>query len=872
MKSIAILRWEEAYTAGPSVVGGKGWNLSRLWQAGFPVPAGGVLAVAAYHLVLAKLELGDLARACQLDTAPSSTLRKLHETFRTSTLPERLTADLQQFLETAKLTDRPLAVRSSAIGEDGQRFSFAGMHASLLHVVGLESLGKAIMGCYASLWTERAVEYRRRVGTYSAEMAVVIQEMVPAVAAGVAFTCDPLTGRRDRVVTSSNWGLGESVVDGTVPTDLFTIATGPNPVLLKETIATKTSMTTPVPNGGVTVTAGPATLQQEPSLNRDQVLRLTRLALRVQSALSHDGMPQDIEWAWDGTRVVLLQARPVTIPALRLAAGEGPTIWSSANLREVVPGVLSPLSWDHLRFLLEELIPLPFTAAGCALPEGIPWVRLHLGRAYFNLTAMVSAYWNVFGLKDETIRQMVGGHHPTVSIPRRENGRSRITPFFRRLWNGLRLVAAVHLAELRAGPLSRRIWSWVEQERTRDLSSLTNGQLLKAALELERPAHQIGPVFQMVNMAAGGLLKQLEDLLERRLPGRGQAYAHALLTGRTQITSAEHGFRLAQLGNMALQAPDVRSFLLREPFQPAAWVELPPQSPFRIEFERFLKEFGHRGVQECDISVPRWAEDPSFLLQTIRQHVLSGVSLSAKPDTKRRAAAETEVFAALKGPVAWFVRLLVMRAQQTSARREESKSVFIKLSVITRKYALEIGRRMVVAGTIDQTDDVFFLSWFDVTAWLLEEWDGFGARSLVTSRRRALEHWRTCSPPDWVMANGEADYAEPEASLAAQTLVGIGASSGTVTGIARVVHSLDEASNLEPGEILVAPGTDPAWTPLFLRAAGLITESGGLISHAVIVAREYGLPAVVNVSKATQIIRTGDRLRLHGGAGRLEIL
>lgn len=226
----------------------------------------------------------------------------------------------------------------------------------------------------------------------------------------------------------------------------------------------------------------------------------------------------------------------------------------------------------------------------------------------------------------------------------------------------------------------------------------------------------------------------------------------------------------------------------------------------------------------------------------------------------------------MKGPVSWLVRLLVMRTQQTSARREESKSVFIKLSVITRRYALEIGRRMVAAGVIDQTEDVFFLSWFDITTWLLEEWDGVGARLLVSGRRQMLDYWKTCDPPDWVTGDREVEPEQPEEPLADRTLRGIGASSGTVTGTARVVQSLDEASDLQHGEILIAPGTDPAWTPLFLRAAGLVTESGGLISHAVIVAREYGLPAVVNVPRATRIVRTGDRVKLHGGSGLLELL
>lgn len=544
-----MLDWQEAFTAGIAVVGGKGWNLARLHRYGFPVPAGGVLPAALYRQACGVPAVAS-AMAALRGVPPERAAEP-----EVVGLLERVQAALRSVpLEVPAPVPGLVAVRSSAVAEDGREASFAGIHESFLDVTDVPA---AVRACWASLWTPRALAYRRRLGLSddAVACAVVICAMVPAVSAGVAFTCDPLSGRRDLVVIDAGLGLGDRLVRGEVT---------PQRIVLRRV------------RGRFRVDR----TEGEPVLAPEQALQLARLAWRVHWALGEGQDPQDLEWAWDGARFHLLQARPVTrvphhtFPGVR----DVPVWWSNANMKDAVPGVVSTHAWSFIQEAIPDVLYALPHAVGYEVPPGMPITRRFDGHAYFDFTGMQWGFYDSIGMKPEETVRAIGGHQPAIPVP---------------------------------------------------------------------------------------------------------------------------------------------------PGNPMNW-------------RRFLA----------------------------------------------------------------------------------------RLRMLKRLWDLP---------------------------------------------RRLREAWLRCHPPD-VLRQDATPWAEAAAPPRAGALTGLGVASGVVEGVARVLRHPHEGHRLARGEILVAPSTDPGWTPLFLRAGGIVMESGGYLSHGAIVAREFGLPGVTNVAGVLDRVQDGQRLRVDGDRGTVEVL
>jgi pyruvate,water dikinase len=301
-------------------------------------------------------------------------------------------------------------------------------------------------------------------------------------------------------------------------------------------------------------------------------------------------------------------------------------------------------------------------------------------------------------------------------------------------------------------------------------------------------------------------------------------------------------------------------------------VNLPSHSSFRATLARFLDEFGHRAVYEADYLNPRWAEDPSYILDQVR-FFLANPEAGASRDAAQgiRGETETEVRRAV-GWCAPVVFWLVRRLRRAMAARERAKSSIAELSVPSKRLAVEIGRRLLLAGHLDRAEQAYFLSATDLQCWLEGWWDGTGARELASDRARQREEWLAEeAPPDVISEepDGRVIQTAIASHRAGETWTGIGAAPGRASGAARIIHHPLEGNALEAGEILVAPSTDPGWTPLFLRASAIVMATGGYLSHGAIVAREYGIPAVVNLPGILEDFKTGDRLVVDGDAGQV---
>jgi pyruvate,water dikinase len=476
-------------------------------------------------------------------------------------------------------------------------------------------------------------------------------------------------------------------------------------------------------------------------------------------------------------------------------------------------------------------------------------VRRFEGRAYLDLSSVQATYFDALGALPGDVNEALGGVSAEVNMPapdpRRER-RWRIARV-RLLWLMLRhqrayahCIDAVQRAARRL-PLEFRGYS--------------NAQLIELAERIAEQQAVFGPAFQTGNFAAGAWMALLEQLLERRLPGKGRAVAAGLMAGSGRVTSAEHAARLVELARVA-DADAAARELLGDADAPD-WRALPAGSPFRKAFARFLDEFGHRGVYEAELANPRWIEDPSFLLDQVRTYVRGGLPAPRAGEQRRLAEQALRRLPLVPRVLAmWLAR----RARRSAALREAGKSALVAMALPVRMLLLEFGRRLVASSLIDTADDVFHLSRADLETFGRGEWDGSDFRALVAERRRVREaRLAQPAPPDLI---GPAVLP-----VVSRQLRGLAAAPGVGRGPARLIRHPAEGARLQRGDVLVAPSTDPGWTPLFLRCSAVVTEAGGLLSHGAIVARELGLPAVVNVAGVFGALTDGDEVCVDGNRG-----
>ncbi len=585
---------------------------------------------------------------------------------------------------------------------------------------------------------------------------------------------------------------------------------------------------------------------------------LARLVARLEWAGGEGQDPCIVDWLFDGRRFTLSDARPMEgLPRVTVAlARDQPVLWSNGNLKDAVAGVPTTASWSFIAPYLRAILFAPIERLGYPVPQGMEVVRRFEGRAYFDLSSMQAIYFDALGVQPSEANRSLGGPTASIALPAPDPKREQRWQWarLRAVWllvrHPRRYAAAIGqvLRTARALPL--------------EFSGYSNAQLIELSERISEQQVAFGPTFQMGNFEAGAWQAPLTQVLERWLPGRGEQIAAGLMAGSGHVTSAEHGYRLLDLARVAPTDPAAQTFLFSSDARD--WRSLPPSSPFRQELARFLDEFGHRGVYEAELANPRWIEDPRFVLDQVRAFLRDG---SAQPSraTEQRLEAEAAVRRLPLGArmlAAWLAR----RARRSAALREAGKSALIAMALPVRMILLEFGRRLVQAGVLDQVDDVFHLSRADLEAFVRAEWDGSDFRALVVERR-ALRDARLAAapPPDLI---GGARLAAPVSKQA--VLRGLAAASGVACGPARLIMHPADSGRLQRGDVLVAPSTDPGWTPLFLRCAAVVTEVGGLLSHGAIVAREFGLPAVVNVAGVLDALTDGEVVCVDGNRGVIE--
>ncbi len=552
-----FLNWSDAFAAGVLVVGGKGWNLSRLARYGFKIPAGGVLFAQAYQVFIKENNLIGVLEDIRLNVnhanvgnqETTKNLAMIRELINQGNISASFQQELISNLTKTGLLDKALAIRSSAIAEDTAKASFAGIHESFLNVQGIEGIFAAIKGCYASLWTPQAVAYRRKMNISDDEamQAVVIMEMVEAQAAGVGFTCDPQTGQEDLVLITANFGLGESIVSGMVQPDEYCLNTAF--AIEQKKLGRKEGKTVVKLSGGTQFIESPASFHDQ-VLSDANMRKLALLIQRVYDALGDGEQHQDIEWVYNGQDFYLVQARPLTaLPRYTFDALKNqPDIWSNANLRDSWPMVQSTLNWS----LGQQLPQGMDTEFGYKSPPGLQHIKLKQGRAYFNLSLQQWILYDALGMAPESINTALGGHQPEIAIA--DNKPYRGIKGLQRMCRILKL--------LRLEKLDRFDGAMLKE----NLVNLNDLDLINRLADTRVVLREFIPVFSACNMAAD--INQLIKALEKHFPGQGQTLANRLMTGRGDICSAQHGYRLLELAEMAREDSTVQNYFKSETYNP----------------------------------------------------------------------------------------------------------------------------------------------------------------------------------------------------------------------------------------------------------------------------------------------------------------
>jgi phosphoenolpyruvate synthase/pyruvate phosphate dikinase len=847
-----------------ATVGGKGGHLGELSRIeGVHVPAGFCVTTDAFERIMAEAPSIDdgLDRLSRLKADDRETIRVLSAELRriieAITIPNDVATPIAHSL--ARLGEHvTYAVRSSATAEDLPMASFAGQQDTYLNVGGRAAILEHVSRCWASLFTDRAVTYRLRNGfdQRKVQMAVVVQQMVFPQAAGILFTADPITGNRKVASVEASFGLGEALVSGKVNADVYKVR---DHKVVAKTIGTKQLAIHASKTGGTQEHAIELAQQNQPALTDAQIVRLAQLGRRIEA---HFGRPQDIEWCLVDDDFHIVQSRPITtlfpIPA---AADEENHVYISVGHQQMMTDPMKPLGLSFWQMTT----PRPMAEAG--------------GRLFVDVTQALAlpasrvAMLDMMGKSDPLIRDAIqtvlarDGFIPT----RPDGGPAWVPP-----GSGpdpIRTDPAI-VAEL----IGRSEASLAALRR--DIRAKSGPELLDFILtdiqEMKRILHD--PQSRVVVMTGMEATWWLNDKLQAWL---GETNAADVLTQSVpnNVTS-EMGLALLDVADEIRPHPDVVAFL--EQVDDDGFLDRLPNvsggREARDAIQGWLDTYGMRAVGEIDITRPRWSERPTMLVPILLGHVENFEPGAAKrrfeQGRKEAERKEVELLERLRalpdgeGKAAETKRM-IDRVRTFAGFREYPKYGMVSRYFVYKQALMKEGERLVKARVLREKEDVFYLRFEELQEVVRTNQVD---HKLIQGRKDAFKSFQSLTPPRVLTSEGEGVAgAYRRDDVPAGTLVGLAVSAGTVEGRARVILDIAKA-DLDAGDILVTAYTDPSWTPLFLGIKGLVTEVGGLMTHGAVIAREYGLPAVVGVEHATRLIRDGQRIRVHGTEGYVSIL
>ncbi|HEV8193822.1 MAG TPA: PEP/pyruvate-binding domain-containing protein [Ktedonobacterales bacterium] len=847
----------------PLLVGGKAASLSRLAEQ-YPVPPGFALTTALFDRV-----------SCQ---------KRSGEDNETLVLSAGLRADIaaayQQLAARTGMDDPAVAVRSSAVDEDGGDASFAGQHETFLNIVGLDPLLEAIGRCWESFTAPNAIEYRRKQGlpVEGVRVAVLVQQLVIADTSAVIFTADPVTGDRDVVVVNASWGLGESIVGGTVTPDVFVV--GKRDAAVERRVITEKRRMTVAVQGGTTEVQVPSVLRSQSVLTEEQLAAMKRLGLALEAV---NGRPVDIECAWRSGTLSLLQCRPITTlghPRPEVAS-EPPADPKALDVAERPPvrNALAPpadfpvvwaqpedaqLLWTLDRVHWPDPVPLlVFAIAGEALARGLTCAAVE-----YELQASEILVRRINTYRYQASVPIAGTHEAAAA--RRERSRQKLR------------AAMLHLRTTWLGKWLPEVDAHLTYWEHFDLERAPLPALSKHLDETLSRVDRLWEIHFLLSSPVHAAISQFGKLYQE-LFGGATLDAFRLLRGHDNKTILA-GKSLWYLSRLAQAQPAIQ--MLLEGGSTEVIDDLGRSDvgrDFLALLRSYLEEYGQRR-EDLYLERPTWLENP----EPVVQHLVGLMARSDRDiaeemvttweESERLILEARRRLTGYPEPVREEFEFLLAAAHEAVVLSEDHNFWIDARSMYhVRRVFTEVGRRLAAAGVIAAVEDVFHLTVSELRE-ALEKRPAARRQRLVEQRRAEVEHFGAIMPPEVLGTRSEQPTAveqpltsEGQRGKGPWLLHGHPGSPGVVRGPAHVVRSLAEAGSVAPGDVLVAETLSSSWTPLFAVVAGVVTDTGGILGHAAVVAREYGIPAVLGTNVGTASIREGQVVELDGYRGIVRI-
>ncbi|MCS6288155.1 MAG: hypothetical protein H8K10_04180 [Nitrospira sp.] len=858
------------------LVGGKTAGLAKVLSAGLPVPKGLCVTTAVYQQSLDRAGVDAPAIWTKLPDLSveqrAQELARIQQLLLDQPWPTGFPDDLEtQLTGLGGDSSTRWAVRSSATNEDAGDMSAAGLYRTTLGVP-MTAVLQSIRACWVSLWDERVVQYLCHSGADRPcpAMAVVIQPMLSAQAAGVAYSIHPITGRTSQVSINAVPGLASSLVNGEVTPDEYVVEVYDDdhrPFRVRRRMLAEKRKKLTATIEGVREESIPEPEQRQSCLVDEQLFELARMSKRIEVALHQ---PVDLEWVWEVGRLWIVQARPITAIRPWPSLTNDECEWTRANFKETLPELPSPLGLSFLERFMEAYIVTPYRRLGCMVPEGLSSVRVLHGRPYLNVTLFYTLIMQLHGNPAFLTEQM--GGEPVMFTP------------------SVRPLGA--LALVRAGVGMMREWRKAAKQGPKNFSAMKamaeryhydriqNLSVQELAATLDGIGQWLDD-HEVTFAIAGGVAQSLQAMgtvLPGWLGSDWRELLNGALQGQGTVISATQIVRLAELVVAVPQEETVRQWFVSEEWTARGYRDALQGTEFLRRFDRYLAEYGHRAVGESDIMSPRIADQPDAVLALLRAQVRAGVTALPQEMLSRQAQRRKQALSEIARRFGWrrhrwlVFRWWYRRLNRFCALREENRHHLMYYSTAARHLLLRLGERMVERGSLAVREDVFYLT-LDERIALIDgasrDWQGLVRRR----REERLQHEAMEVPDtirDWeaVVEEGAQSSNQGQGGV----LRGIAISAGVAQGPVRLVRSTADWARVRMGDILVVPVIDPGMAPLFGVAAGLIAEMGGTLSHGAIIAREYGLPVLVNVPYATNLLRENEQVEIASSTGLISRL
>lgn len=822
-----VRRFTDLSRGDTAIAGGKGAALGEMARAGISIPDGFVVLANAFSAFYKNDKTVDKNFSSEV---------------------------LNQF---RSLGVEEVAVRSSATAEDSPQSAWAGQFKTFLYVQESDLL-KKIQECWDSFEEERVASYKGQKGiTEKIEVAVVVQKMIDAKISGVAFSQDPLNPDNENIVIEAGFGLGEALVSGNITPDKYIIGKKTN--IIDKTIGKQERMVVRAEKGGTRwerVAGGKTEVQK---ISDEKILELSRLVLKIEKLF---GYPVDVEWATDDkNNIYILQARPITSTMTDPEVPKG--TWSNINLSEVVPGAIPPLVSDTL---IEIVAPAFCKMLG--MNENSKIIGVIKGHLYFNLSEIQKIFEKTVG-ESFDITEVFGGSH-------KEDKNKVKVSFFSRLRFGLFMLKTFPKSIYSKRGFERRIAG------IRPLGDKLNERIENTGdtVELMNLASELTSFLrETYTCVFGGLFGQVSSffvslsLFKKWLNEEDTQTANELYaSGGSQLQIIRAFCLLWDISRRISENEFLKNEFLAAKDTEQAVSILERDTTDKL-WREFMKGYGHRTINEINFFLPRWNEDPSFIISTLKNYITAEDRFA--PAEKSAQLQQTqehklkEILASLPSWKSFILSRTLRMGSRGLSTREYVKSEVIYLLIPLRAAYLKIGSELVSKGLMDTPQDIFMLSRKEINKVLSQRTD---MHPEIETRTKKFEHYSKIEMPEFFSDQKTSiDSVKDEPVGDKPVLKGLAVSHGKVKGIARVIEDIKDIHRLHPGDILVTDHTDPGWTPFFVTIGGVITNIGGLLSHTSIVAREYGLPAVVNVKNATKIIKDGQTVFLDGDTGEITL-